>query len=90
MNNTYFIGRLVTDPELRETESGKKVVQIVFYISCRHILIVCLLVVNNVYVTRKFIIPAIRAFGLDDIKICAGRNGLAFVFPVPSVRRIGK
>ncbi|MGN1312138.1 MAG: single-stranded DNA-binding protein [Bacilli bacterium] len=28
MNNTYFIGRLVTDPELRETESGKKVVNV--------------------------------------------------------------
>lgn len=28
MNNTYFIGRLVTDPELRETETGKKVVNI--------------------------------------------------------------
>lgn len=28
MNNTYFIGRLVTDPELRETETGKKVVNV--------------------------------------------------------------
>lgn len=26
MNNTYFIGRLVADPELKELESGKKVV----------------------------------------------------------------
>ena len=25
MNNTYFIGRLVSDPELKETDSGKKV-----------------------------------------------------------------
>lgn len=28
MNNTYFIGRLVTNPELRETETGKKVVNV--------------------------------------------------------------
>lgn len=26
MNNTFFIGRLVKDPELKETENGKKVV----------------------------------------------------------------
>lgn len=26
MNKTFFIGRLVKDPELKETESGKKVV----------------------------------------------------------------
>lgn len=28
MNNTYFIGRLVNDPEIRETETGKKVVNV--------------------------------------------------------------
>lgn len=28
MNNTYFIGRLTYDPELKETESGKKVVNL--------------------------------------------------------------
>lgn len=28
MNYNYFIGRLVTDPELKETESGKKVVNV--------------------------------------------------------------
>lgn len=33
MNNTYFIGRLVTDPELRETESGKKVVNVTVAVS---------------------------------------------------------
>ena len=28
MNNTYFIGRLVTDPELKELENDKKVVNV--------------------------------------------------------------
>ncbi len=28
MNNTFFIGRLVTDPELKETDNGKKVVNV--------------------------------------------------------------
>jgi single-strand DNA-binding protein len=28
MNNTYFIGRLVTDPEIKETETGKKVINV--------------------------------------------------------------
>ena len=28
MNNSFFIGRLVKDPELRTTESGKKVVNV--------------------------------------------------------------
>ena len=28
MNNTYFIGRLVNDPELKETDSGKKVLNV--------------------------------------------------------------
>jgi len=28
MNNSYFIGRLVADPELRETDNSKKVVNL--------------------------------------------------------------